>query len=300
MNEASEHSKIEQLTRQALKYEHRPGDHTTRIPGLTLHLRNKPTEPLHCIYTLSLTVVLQGEKQISYGKQSFTCGAGQSTLTTFDLPVVAHVSQATRHKPFLGLVLKLDYNLILQVCSELKLSKPVEDVAYKSISVENLDDGLTDALTRLLNLQNENKFMDSLLPLLEKEIVIRLLESPHGRQLHYLAAEGSPSGQILKAVAWLKQNFTKPIAMDDLAGRANMSGSAFRQHFKSLTGTSPLQYLKTLRLQEARDQMLMNRLDASHASSLVGYESASQFSREYSRLFGLPPSKDVQQLRQQF
>ncbi|MBB1487329.1 AraC family transcriptional regulator [Oceanospirillum sediminis] len=297
MNEVTDQNNVQGLVRQALKVEHRPGDHSTRIPGLTLHLRNNPTDPLHCIYTLSLAVVLQGEKQISYGNQTFSCTEGQLTLTTFDLPVVSHVTHATRHKPFIGLVLKLDYNLILQVCSELKLNKPAGDIAYKSISVENLDDGLTDALKRLLNLQHETRFVDSLLPLLEKEIIIRLMESPHGPQLRYLASDGSPGSQILKVVAWLKQNFTQSIAMDDLAGRANMSGSAFRQHFKSLTGTSPLQYLKTLRLQEARDQMLMNRLDASQASSLVGYESASQFSREYSRLFGLPPSKDVQQLR---
>mgnify|MGYP000353772742 CR=1 FL=1 len=134
--------------------------------------------------------------------------------------------------------------------------------------------------------------------LVEKEIVVRLLDSPHGMHLRHMAALGSPNGNVLKAVTWLKQNFSQAIGMNELAEQAHMSASTFRQHFKALTGTSPLQYLKTLRLQEARDQMLVNGVDATLASNLVGYESSSQFSREYSRLFGLPPQKDIQRLRE--
>lgn len=217
-------------------------------------------------------------------------------LTTFDLPLVSHVTTATRHKPFVGVLLKLDYNVIQQVCSELELV-PSEDKRYSSLSIENIDYGICDALTRLVSLKDEPQLLPSISPLIEREIVIRLLNGPHGAHLLHLASSGSPSRQILSAVSWLKQHFSESIGMNELADRAHMSASNFRQRFKSLTGSSPLQYQKTLRLQEARDKMLLSGLDASQASSLVGCESPSQFSREYSRLFGLPPQKDIQRLR---
>lgn len=285
------------LTNMVLDYCQREGDHNTSIPGLTLHIRNAPTEPLHCIYTLSLAVILQGGKQLSLDQDILTCNAGQSMLTTFDLPVISHVTEASRKNPFVAIVLKLDYTLILQTCAELNLAKPPRDIRYQPISAHDVDEGLYDALSRLISLQSDTKFLNSLLPLVQREIVIRLLEGPHGLHLRYLASSGSPSGQILKVVTWLKQNFSASVSMDDLADQAHMSASTFRQHFKALTGTSPLQYQKTLRLQEARDQMLMNGLDATQASSIVGYESSTQFSREYSRLFGLPPQKDIQRLK---
>lgn len=285
------------LTDMVVDHCKREGDHNTSIPGLTLHLRNAPTEPLHCIYTLSLAVVLQGKKQLSLEQEILRCKAGQSMLTTFDLPVISHVTEATRQNPFVAIVLKLDYTLLLKVCSELNLAKPPRDIKYQPISAHDVDQGLYDALSRFVALQTDTKLLKSLLPLIEKEIAIRLLEGPHGLHLRYLAAAGSPSGQILNVVAWLKQNFSKSISMNELAVQAHMSASTFRLHFKALTGTSPLQYQKTLRLQEARDQMLINGLDATLASSLVGYESSTQFSREYSRLFGLPPQKDIQRLK---
>lgn len=285
------------LSEMVLDYSRKEGDHETPISGLTLHVRNAPTEPLHCIYTLSLAVVLQGAKLLSYEDQLHQSTAGQSMLTTFDLPVISHVSEATRHNPFVALVLKLDYTLILQVCAELNLSKPPRDIRYQPISTQGVDEGLYDALGRLIKMCAQGKFLDSLYPLVEKEIVIRLLDGPHGLHLRHLVSSGAPNAHILKVVTWLKQNFTQSVGMDALADQAHMSASTFRQRFRALTGTSPLQYQKTLRLQEARDQMLMNGLDATQASSLVGYESASQFSREYSRLFGMPPQKDIQRLR---
>ncbi|MFB2661342.1 AraC family transcriptional regulator [Shewanella mangrovisoli] len=290
---------IETLRDSVLKHCKREGDHATALPELTLHIRNAPTEPLHCIYTLSLAVTIQGAKQISYEGNILPCSAGQSMLTTVDLPVISHVTHASRHNPFVALVLKLDYTMLLQTASELNLDKPVRDIKYQPISIHDLDSGLTDALKRLIELQSDNQFAKSLIPLVEKEIIIRLLQGPHGLQLRHLASSGVPSSQILKVVTWLKHNFAQTVEMDELAEKAHMSGTTFRQHFKTLTGTSPLQYLKTLRLQEARDQMLMNGLDATQASSMVGYESATQFSREYSRLFGLPPQKDIQRLRKQ-
>ncbi len=292
---ATAHDELLQLVKGCIRKE---GDFESGIQGLTIHVRNAPTEPLHCIYTLSLAVVLQGSKELLQDNDVTYCNAGQAMLTTFDLPVVSHVSSASRHAPFIALILKLDYSLIMQSCAELKLSKPPRDIKFQALSSYDVDDGLLDTLKRLLMLKKQPSLKAGLMPLIEKEIVVRLLDSSHGMHLRHMAALGSPNGNILKAVTWLKQNFTQAVGMNELAEQAHMSASTFRQHFKALTGTSPLQYLKTLRLQEARDQMLVNGVDATLASNLVGYESSSQFSREYSRLFGLPPQKDIQRLRQ--
>lgn len=294
----SGNSMIQGLADKAFAYGKREGDHNTSVPGLTVHIRNNPTEPLHCIYTLSLSMILQGGKQLAIESELLPCVAGQSMLTTFDLPVVSHVTEATRHQPFVAVVLKLDYELIMQTCAELELDKPARDMKYKPISIHDIDSGLSGAMARLIDLEKEPMYLASLAPLIKKEIITRLLLGPHGIHLRHLASSGTPSTQILNIITWMKKNFSQVIEINELADRAHMSASSFRQHFKALTGSSPLQYLKNLRLQEARDQMLLNGLDASQASGVVGYESASQFSREYSRLFGLPPQKDIQRLRQ--
>lgn len=293
-------SMIQSLADNVLVHGKKEGDYSTEIPGLTMHIRNVPTEPLNCIYTLSLSVILQGSKQVAIDDEILSCSAGQSMLTTFDLPVISHVTKATRHHPFVALVLNLDYTLIIQTCSELDLGPLARNTRYQPVSTHDVDAGIVNAMGRLLELQQDPKYLQSLSPLIKKEIIIRLLQSPHGLHLRHLALAGAPSSHILNIVTWMKQHFTQSVAMDELAEQAHMSASTFRQHFKALTGTSPLQYLKNLRLQEARDQMLLNGLDASQASSFVGYESASQFSREYSRLFGLPPQKDIQRLRQSY
>lgn len=273
------------------------GDYDTAIPALKLHRRAAPTEPLHCIYNLGLGVVAQGDKQVLIGEQSIGYGPGQSMLTTIDLPVVSHVTRATAREPFLGLMLTLDVRSILQIASEMDAPRSRRDDAQRSISFQALDATLLDALTRLVNLLDEPALVPRLAPLIQQEITVRLLTGPHGPQLRHLVMAGSPGQQIAKVVAWLKQNFAQPLQGDDLAQRAHMSPSTFRQHFRALTGMSPVQYQKQLRLQEARQLMLNENLDAGSAGGRVGYESPSQFSREYSRLFGAPPQRDVTRMR---
>lgn len=285
------------LARAIAGFAHSDGDYTTAIPALSLHRRNAPTEPLHCIYTLGLGVVAQGDKQVLLGEEVIDYGPGQSMLTTIDLPVVAHVARASVHEPFLGLMLTLDSRHIVQMASEMEMPLPHRDSAYRRISIETLDKALVEALVRLVELLDEPALIPRLAPLIQQEIIIRLLSGPHGPQLRLLATVGSPSQQIAKAVAWLKQNFTQALKVDDLAARVHMSPSTFRQHFRTITGTSPLQFQKQLRLQEARQLMLSQNIDAGNAGGLVGYESASQFSREYSRLFGAPPQRDVRRMR---
>jgi AraC-like DNA-binding protein len=273
------------------------GDHATSISALTLHRRSAPTEPLHCIYSLGLGVIVQGAKRVMLREEVIDYGPGQSMLTTIDLPVVSHVTQASVRRPFLGLLLTLDARPILQLASEMELPQPSRERAYRPISIEKLDAALIDALVRLVRLLGEPALVPRLAPLIQQEITIRVLTGPYGRQLQHLVAVGSPSQQIAKAVAWLKQNFIQVLRVDDLAARTHMSPSTFRQHFRAITGMSPLQFQKQLRLQEARQLMLNQSLDAGNAGGLVGYESASQFSREYSRLFGAPPQRDIKRMR---
>jgi AraC-like DNA-binding protein len=285
------------LAGEIARFAQNDGDHNTAIQALTLHRRSTPTEPLHCIYNLGLGVVAQGSKQVLIGSETIPYGPGQSMLTTIDLPVVSHVTRASAREPFLGMMLTLDVRSVVQLASELDVARPRGDDANRSISFEPLAPALLEALVRLVRLLDEPALAPRLAPLIQQEIVIRLLTGPHGPQLLHLVTSGSPSQQIAKSVAWLKQNFVEALRIDDVAHRAHMSPSTFRQHFRALTGVSPLQYQKQLRLQEARQLMLNENLDAGSAAGRVGYESPSQFSREYSRLFGAPPQRDVTRLR---
>jgi AraC-like DNA-binding protein len=295
--EVSNAEAISALAHAVGRFAQTDGDYTTAIPALTLHRRGTPTEPLHCIYSLGLGVIAQGEKQVMLGEEVLNYSPGRSMLTTIDLPVVSHVTQASVRKPFLGLLLTLDPRQIVQVASELDLPRPSKEPAFRPVSIERLDDVLLRALVRLVELLEEPALVPRLAPLIQQEITVRLLAGRYGPQLHHLVAIGSPSQQIAKAVAWLKQNFTRALHVDDLAARTHMSPSTFRLHFRAITGMSPLQFQKQLRLQEARQLMLNQSLDAGNAGGRVGYESASQFSREYSRLFGAPPQRDIRRMR---
>lgn len=274
------------------------GDYATEIPRLTLHRRSLRTEPLHCIYGLGVAVVAQGGKQVSYSEQVIHYGPGQSLVTTVDMPVVSHVAIADAAKPFMAMQLTLDARALVQVASELELPPLPRDLSAVALSLKPLDEPLLDAMTRLVRLLAEPQLTARLAPLIQQEIMVRLLCGPHGNYLRHLVAAGSPSHQVAQAMAWLKQNFVSDMLMDDLAARAHMSPSTFRLHFRNLTGMSPLQYQKQLRLQEARQLMLNQDLDASATAARVGYESPSQFSRDYSRLFGEPPQRDIRRMRQ--
>jgi len=177
------------------------------------------------------------------------------------------------------------------------LPQPARERTYRALSIGTLDPVLLDALTRLVRLLDEPKLVPQLAPLIQQEIVTRLLAGRHGPTLRLLVAAGSPNHQVARAMAWLKLNFSRDFRLDELAASAHMSPSTFRQHFRVIAGMSPLQYQKQQRLQEARQLMLNENLDACSAGVRVGYESASQFSREYGRLFGAPPVRDIQRMR---
>ena len=273
------------------------GRHQTGIPELSVYRSSSKTDPTACFYTLGLAIAAQGDKQVTLGDQVITYGPGQSLLTTVDLPVIAHVTRASLAQPYLGMLLTLDTRALVQLATEMAMPPLPREQAPRAISLCALEAPLLDAAVRLVQVLAQPGLTPHLAPLIQQEIMVRLLTGPHGPYLRQLLSTGTPSHQISRAMAWLKQHFRDDVLMDELAAHVHMSPSTFRQHFRSLTGMSPLQYQKQLRLQEARHLMLNQALDANSTAARVGYESASQFSRDYSRLFGAPPQRDIKRMR---
>lgn len=285
------------LARLVEKIAYSDGDFKTAIPALMVYRRSSATDPMPTVYGLGLALTVQGEKRATLGNEIFTYAPGQSLVTSLDLPVISHITDAKASEPYLGLCLALDAQVIAQVAAEINITQPDSEQSPRALSVVALDEGLLDAITRLANLLNEPAYIAQLAPLIQREIVVRLLHGAHGSTLRHLVTLGSNCQRIAKSVSWLKQNFIQNVSIDELAAKAHMSPSTFRQHFKYVAGMSPLQYIKHLRLQEARQMMLNDNLDAGSAAMRVGYESASQFSREYSRLFGQPPHRDMKTVK---
>lgn len=271
------------------------GDHRTALPELTLHRRNKPTQAVHCIYTLGMALTMQGSKHVLLGEKQLSYGPGQSLLTTIDLPVSYHITRATPAEPYLGIMLKFDQTLLTQLASTLE--RPRESKAtFEPISLQRLDAPVLDALHRLVLLLDEPTVIPQLAPLIQQEIMVRLLTGPHATHLWNLVHAGGLTQKIAQAVNWIRQHFAEEMRVDELAETTNMSPTTFRQHFHAITGMSPVQFQKLLRLQEARQLMLDQNMSAGGASALVGYESASQFNREYRRMFGAPPQTDIRRM----
>ena len=272
------------------------GDHRTALPELTVHRRNRPSQPVHCIYTLGMALTAQGSKHVLLGDKDLSYGPGQSLLTTIDLPVSYHITRATATEPYLGIMLKFDRNLITQVASKIDTKRPGKNEALEPIWIQRLDAPVLDAFYRLISLLDEPVVNPHLAALIQQEIIIRLLTGTHAAYLRNLVNASSPTQQVARAISWIRQNLAEEMRVGDLAGRANMSLTTFRERFRSGTGMSPVQFQKMLRLQEARQLMLDQNLSAGRASALVGYESASQFNREYRRLFGAPPQTDIRRM----
>ncbi|MGJ3255513.1 MAG: AraC family transcriptional regulator [Alcanivorax sp.] len=274
------------------------GDYTTALPALTVHRRDSCTDPLPCIYDLGLAVSVAGDKQVSGGDRVFEYGAGEGLFASADMPVVTRVIEATPTHPYVGAMLRFDPQRVMQVAAGITVPQRARQARATALTRLSLDAPLLEALSRYVGLLDEPALCSTLAPLVEQEIIARLLVSDAGPLFMLLNASGSPSRQITRTMAWLKQHYNESISMDALAEQAHMSASSFRQHFKAIAGMSPLQYLKTIRLQEARQLMLNDGLDAGTSGLQVGYESVSQFSREYARLFGAPPLRDIKQLRE--
>lgn len=273
------------------------GDVPTEIAGLRLYRRSVPTACTSAAYEPSLVVFLQGQKRINVGKTTYRCDGSNFLLTAVDLPVVSQVIAATATEPILCILLKLEMPLVREILSQHEFHLRDESADARGMAVGITTVELLDACTRLINLLDAPQDIPVLAPLLQREIIYRLLRSPQGKHLRAIATLGEQGQRTSKAVEWLRMNYAKPLRVEELASMARMGVSTLHHQFRSLTAMSPLQYQKQLRLHVARERMLNDGIDAASAAFEVGYESASQFSREYSRFFGQPPMRDVKARR---
>ena len=289
---------LEALGKSIARWTDKDGLLVTAIPALSLARRDAPTEPTSYMYEPSVCVIAQGAKRVLLGDDTYVLDAHHFLITSVDLPTVVQIIKASREKPYLGLILKLDRREISQLMVDSHLPPPRAQQSSRGMAIGEVTLPLLSACQRLIDLLAEPQDIPILAPIIQREIMYRLLVGDQGARLRQIASAGSQSHQIAQAIDWLKSHYTLPLRIDDLAAQVHMSPSTFHHHFRALTAMSPLQYQKWLRLNEARRLMLTERLDAATAAFQVGYESPSQFSREYSRVFGAPPLRDITSLRQ--
>ncbi len=285
------------LARRIADHAPTPGEHSTAIPGLMLFRRTEPSSCYRAAYEPSLNVFAQGRKRITLGATEYLCAGSSFLLSSIDVPVQSQILEASAARPLLSMLLRLDMAIVGEVLSRDDLPEPAAPSHRHGLAAGKCTPGLLDACIRLLDLLQSPADIPFLSPLLQREIVYRILRTPQGERLRAIATRGDLSHRTAKAIAWLRANYTKPLRMEELAQVSRMGVSTLHHQFRALTAMSPLQYQKQLRLQAARRRMLTGGLDASRAAYEVGYQSISQFSREYSRFFGQPPMRDVKALR---
>jgi AraC-like DNA-binding protein len=269
----------------------------TDIPGLVLNRRTAPAPPASGTYEPSIAVVAQGRKRVALGHTTFIFDQSRFLLTSLDLPVVGHVFEASEAFPFLCFLLKFEMPVVRELLSREDVHVPVEPSDSPAMATGETTVELLSACCRLVELLDKPQDIPFLSGLIQREIIYRILRGPEGARLRAIATLGDQSQRTARAIAWLRTNYSKPLRVEDLAQMAGMGVSTLHHHFRTLTAMSPLQYQKHLRLHAARGRMLMDGLDAASAAFEVGYESPSQFNREYSRFFGQPPMRDVRTLR---
>lgn len=275
----------------------RNGICATPLPGVGLVRSDAPTVPIPTVYAPTLCLVAQGRKRVLLGRDAYTYDPANHLVASVDLPVTGAVVEASPASPFLCLVLDLD----TAVLSELALRHPAPTrqpgATASGLTLGPTTPELLDAAVRLATLLDRPDDREALAPLVTREILYRLLTGPSGGVVRQMATADSRLRQIARAIAWLRTRYAEPCRIDDMAAVAGMSRSTFHAHFKAVTSMSPLAFRTRLRLQEARTLMVANALDAAEAAFRVGYESPSQFSRDYARAFGMPPARDAERLR---
>ncbi|AMV25319.1 HTH-type transcriptional activator RhaS [Gemmata sp. SH-PL17] len=277
---------------------HAPSDGVCRtaVPGLIIARLPEPSAPNALVVDPSLCIVAQGAKEVFLAGEVYRYDPAHSLLVSVDLPISARVVEATPARPCLAVRLSLDPSVVGELLAECPDARSPGPPA-RGVEVSPVEPQLLDAVGRLVSLLDSPHTLGPLAPLVLREITFRVLIGPQGTRLRQIATVGAPAQQIARAIRWLRDHFADPLPGEALARQAQMSLSGFHQHFKAVTGLSPLQYQKQLRLQEARRLMLGEGLDAAGAALRVGYESPSQFSREYRRLFGASPRRDVAALK---
>ncbi|WGV24154.1 AraC family transcriptional regulator [Halotia branconii] len=268
------------------------------LKGLHFNRSSSPSECLHSVSIPAFCAIAQGSKEVLLGSDRYQYDPMHYLLATAELPIVSQILEASKEKPYLSLRLDLDPTLVGSVMVEAGYPSANKRSNVKAINVSPLDANLLDAAVRLVRLLDSPAEADVLVPLIKREIIYRLLMGEQGSRLRHIAVLGGYTHYIARAVERLRKDFNQPLRIESIARDLGMSVSGFHHHFKSVTAMSPLQFQKQLRLQEARRLMLGQNLDASSAAYHVGYDDASHFNREYKRLFGAPPIRDVQRLRE--
>ena len=274
-----------------------PGTYPSNMDGLALHRFDGNSDPSPGFYQPVIIVVAQGRKRVRIGAEEILYGEHTCFVAGVNMPAASCVVEATADKPYLSLSLELDKTVIADLVTKVSPTAAYGVSVARGAMVQDIGPELLDAFLRLLELAEKPERDPVMSSLLFQEIHYRLLTSPFGNHLRLLNTLGSQSNQITRAISWLKDNFKEPLSIEALAGRLNMAPSTFHKHFKELTTLSPLQYQKRLRLSEAQRLMLTDGHDATQAAFAVGYESATQFNREYKRLFGESPRKDVVRMK---
>src|ERR1700733_6561528 len=269
----------------------------TAIAGLTILHSNHEKRPNHLIFQPALCITVQGAKSAMFGAQRFEYGAGQALLVSVEMPGFGTVVDASPSEPFLGIILEFDLTILREVVDEMEEPPAASPKVSKGVCVADFDGPLADCALRMVRLLDIPKAIPMLYPAIMREVCYWLLTGPQGGDVVKMTLANSHTQRVVTAIHTLRDRFAEPVRIEELASIAQMSPSAFHRQFKAITSMTPLQYQKQLRLLEARNLMVAGIANAEAAAYQVGYESASQFSREYSRMFGAPPRRDVSALR---
>ena len=286
----------DELVRLLTQRFEKPGIYETAVAPLHVIRCDAPSELIHTVHKPALCLIVQGSKEIGLGEEQYAYDPLSYLVVSVTLPVSGRVTEATADAPYLCLRLDFDPAEIAQLIADAPPAG-VPDEPQRGLFLDRIDQPLLETMLRLVRLLDTPRDIGMLAPLALREIYYRLLRGKHGRRLYEIAVGDSQTHRITRAINWLNQHYSEPLRIDDLARIANLGHSTLHHRFKAVTAMSPLQYQKQLRLQEARRLMINEGLDASSACYRVGYESPSQFSREYSRQFGLSPSRDVGRIR---
>lgn len=273
------------------------GRHDTAIPQLKLYRFSHPTEPAHFLQEPAVYVVVQGRKHVTVGGETYIYDRSQYLAVSVDLPVVAHVAEASPEEPYLCMTLTVDPRELAALIVETGQQAPRDDHDGRALYVSPVQAPLLDAFLRLVRLLDSPQDVSVLAPLILRELHYRLLQSEQFGRLAQIAIGEGRLRRVSGAIAWIKEHFAEPLQVAALAKQVHMSPSALHSHFKAVAAMSPIQYQKRLRLEEARRLLLSEAASAEAVAYEVGYASASQFSREYARLFGQPPRRDAERAR---
>ena len=286
---------IADLTDLIARHAPQSGISATAVPRLSLIRADFPSVPVPAVYEASLCLIAQGSKRVSLGEHSVVYDASHYLLVSVDLPLVGHVLEASPDAPYLCCKIDLDPGMLADLLIADGSTPPRSELP--ALAVYPGDPDLIDAACRLVRLLDRPETVAALAPLIEREIGYRLLNGPHGAMLRHMATADSHLNQVSRAIARIRSGFHEQLRIDEVAAAAGMSASSLHAHFKAVTRMTPLEYQKQLRLQEARRLMLAAGSSAGAAGFAVGYDSPSQFSREYRRLFGAPPRQDIESLQ---